>query len=532
MIRPGGSAFPMSAAAPGLPVVTAAALLRPPGTQTPAAPDRRQTAALAVLMVAAMAASGHLIAQEGLAAAAVPVGLYAAWRYLWWMTHLLRALLFLKRRFPRLRRAADRAAQGRGISRLYVVVTSYNIAPQTFAAVYRALFAAAAGTGVPVTVIASVTSARDRALLQDVHEQAGAPPMVEVVVQFQKGDGKRGALAAALRAIARRCPEPDSLTALLDGDILLEPAALRRCLPFFLADPALAALTTNNDAVVRGGALAADWYALRHAQRHLLMSSLALSGRLLVLTGRFSVYRTAEATEPGFIGILERDAIDHWRLGRIDFLSGDDKSVWFHLLRRRRRMLYVPDVTACGVEALPAGASFVTGTTRLMVRWFGNMLRTNGRAIALGPAVTTPFLWWCLVDQRLSVWSSLVGPAVAVLAALAAGPAPLVHYLLWACATRSAMALALGALWGRSRVLWPVLMMWNQIWGALLKGWVAHRPDRQSWTRQGLRSRASATVTARLAGELIHLASALLFLGAAGLVAGLFSRALLQGALP
>jgi glycosyltransferase Alg8 len=237
------------------------------------------------------------------------------------------------------------------------------------------------------------------------------------------------------------------------------------------------------------------------------MSSLSLSGRLLVLTGRFSIYRTADTICPEFIQILEQDEIQHWRLGKIKFLSGDDKSSWFFMLRQKRKLLYVPDVKAHGFEALPAGSSFVSGTSMLMFRWFGNMIRTNERAVWLGPRVATPFLWWCLVDQRLSAWTALIGPMAAIILALIWGPIHLVHYLVWVAATRSGMALAFGMLWGRCRFTWPGLMLWNQIVGALLKGWIIHHPDRQSWTRQGIHSKASATAAMRLLGALFYVTS-------------------------
>jgi hypothetical protein len=45
-----------------------------------------------------------------------------------------------------------------------------------------------------------------------------------------------------------------------------------------------------------------------------------------------------------------------------------------------------------------------------MRRWFGNMLRASGRAIALGPRQVGLFAWWCLIDQRISMWTPLLLP--------------------------------------------------------------------------------------------------------------------------
>lgn len=515
-----------------VPVLKAGCLVSAPTTSAPEQFRRLDVIGLIILFFAASIASVEFLQGARVSAALLPIGFFALWRYLWWMTHFARGMLFLKLRFPRLRREAEQNASTRKVSHIYVVVSSFNIPPQYFSAVYRALFANAIDTKIPMTVVASVTSHRDQNLLLAVYEEFGCPQSIEVMVQFQKGDGKRSALGMALRAIARRCPDKDALTVMLDGDVVLEPRSLSRCVPFFLADPKLAAVTTNNDAVVPTGGRIADWYALRHAQRHLLMSSLSLSGRLLVMTGRFSIYRTADTVCPEFIRILEQDEIQHWRLGKIKFLSGDDKSSWFHLLRERRKMLYVPDVKAYSFETLPTGSSFVYGTSKLMFRWFGNMIRTNARAINLGPRVVTPFLWWCLVDQRLSAWTALVGPVVAITLALIFGPVHLLHYAVWVAATRSGMALAYGLSWGRCRFTWPVLMLWNQIAGALLKGWIIHRPDGQSWTRQGIQSQTSATLGMRLLGDLFYATSIVGFICVAGVIVGVASPLILQQTLP
>ena len=47
-------------------------------------------------------------------------------------------------------------------------------------------------------------------------------------------------------------------------------------------------------------------------------------------------------------------------------------------------MLYLPDVRVVTIEHPPA-RWLLPAATQLMLRWFGNMLRTSSRAIALGP---------------------------------------------------------------------------------------------------------------------------------------------------
>ena len=235
--------------------------------------------------------------------------------------------------------------------------------------------------------------------------------------------------------------------------------------------------------VADGGPLMRAWHRLRFAQRHLLMCSMALSGRLITLTGRMAVYPVRIATDPGFINIVQNDELDHWRLGRFRLLTGEDKSTAYWLLRRSLRMLYVPDVRVVTIEHPPA-LDLPRASTALMLRWFGNMLRASGRAIALGPRRLGPLLWWCLVDQRISMWTPLVGPIAALCLAVAVTPVFLYAYVLWVMLTRLLQTLALLTVRPTVDGLYPFLIYYNQLYGAFLKTFILFRLDRQRWTRQ------------------------------------------------
>jgi glycosyltransferase Alg8 len=269
-----------------------------------------------------------------------------------------------------------------------------------------------------------------------------------------------------------------------DGDAVLPPGCLARTLPFFRLLPHIGALTTDEDCLVpEGGRAMRAWHRLRYAQRHLLMSSLALSRRLITLTGRMSVYRASIATDPTFVDLIANDALDHWRYGRLPLLTGDDKSAAYWLLARGVPSLYVPDVTVLTIEQPPA-PDLLRASTALMLRWFGNMLRASGRCLALGPRRVGWFVWWCLVDQRISIWTPLIGPVAAILLAVAISPAFLYAYLLWVMITRLLQSLLLLSARPAISGLWPPLLYFTQLYGALVKTWVLFRLDRQRWTRQ------------------------------------------------
>lgn len=417
------------------------------------------------------------------------IGGIGLWRYAWWLTHAVRAVLYRYRMFPRLRRCADAAAAtagGRAPKRIFVLVTSYRVRPEISFAVYDALVGNVLDLGRPTTIVAAITDRTDVDVINHVLAGRGRPDLVEVVYSFQRGDGKRSAMGEVLRAIARRMPGPDDLVVFMDGDIRLPVGTLRRSIPFFLIEPGLGGLTTDNGAIVDGGAATRAWYDLKYAQRHMQMCSVALSGRVLVLTGRYSIIRAPLATRPDFIAQIERDQLVHWRFGTFRFLSGDDKSSWFWLLRHGWTMRYLPDVQVHGFEELPMTGRFIASTRELMRRWYGNMLRNSGRAIRLGPTRMGWFTWWCLVDQRLSIWTTLTGPVVAVMVTFLINPAFALAYALWVMVTRLIAAAVLGWSRGRLSPFWPVLLFYNQVVGSLTKSAVSFDLARQKWVRQGI----------------------------------------------
>lgn len=455
------------------------------------------------------------------------LGAIGVWRYGWGAVHVVRALLYRRVVFPRLRRAAHRrlaAGPGPGrVPELVLVMTSYRIPPETTATAIRAALAEAARLALPTTLVVALVEMADQRLVKALVRTAPPGLRLRLVLVRLPPTGKRAALATALRAVARRRVHPDAAVVVMDGDAVLTPGSLARTLPFLELMPGLAALTTDQDAIVEGPAVLRHWHRLRFAQRQLIMSSLGLSRRLLSVTGRMSVYRASVATDPGLIARIEFDAIDHWRLGRIELLTGEDKSTWLWLLEQGREMLYVPDVQVLTLEHPPPGG-FLAATTALMLRWSGNMLRGGRQALALGPRRVAPFLWWCLVDQRLSVWTPLVGPSAAILLGLLVTPSLLYAYAMWVLATR--LLLTLGLLAARDRVSgwWPMLLYYGQLWGALVKGWVLFRLDRQRWTRQAISRPARPGAALRAIGSLyLHVLALGALLIGVGLATGVLA---------
>ena len=440
------------------------------------------------LLAAALAGLAELLPptlfQPGHADFLLLIGGVALWRYSLGLVHFVRAMLFLHWVFPSARAAAMQLGLRAHPSHVYFLVTSYRIDPAVSTAVYRAIIAEAQRCASPATIVASIVEAADEQLIRGLWERAAPRDDVQLRVLRIAGTGKRDGLAHGLRSIARDRPPAGSVVAVVDGDSVLRPGIIGRTAPYLKLFPNVGALTTNEFCRVDGGPWVTHWHRLRFAQRHLNMCSMALSRRVLTLTGRMSLFRAEVVTHPGFIADIESDALDHWRLGRFRFLTGDDKSSWFSLMRRGWDTWYVPDAAIDTLET-PPSPSFFNATRQLMFRWYGNSLRQNSRAVSLGPGRLGAFTWYVLWDQRVSMWTSLLGLTGALAASLKYGGHVLAAYALWVGVSRLWMTLMLTFASGhRVSPRFPLLLYYNQIVGSLIKIYAFHHLDQQSWTRQ------------------------------------------------
>jgi glycosyltransferase Alg8 len=486
-----------------------------------------------LILMALMIAAGAFVVPDEWWEAASPeylfaIGMIGFWRYGWGLLHLSRAMVYRHIVFPRMRRRVEALGDAALPSHVYLLITSFRIPIATTARVYRAAIEEAIRCGLPCTLIASIVDIGDERLITRLFESTAGHEKVRLIVVRVEGLGKRYALAEGFRAIARERHSPDSAVCVIDGDSLLESGILRSSLSFLKANPKVGAFTTDEVCEVEGARIFHDWYNLRFAQRQVLMSSMGLSRRVLTLTGRMSAFKAGIVCDPRFIAAIEEDCIHHWRFGQLKFLTGDDKSSWYYLLRNGFEMLYIPDVRIMTIEQ-PPHPNFLLASSQLMMRWFGNMLRTNGRALALGYRRTGLFTWWSILDQRISMWTSLTGLTAAVLVSIAGRPILLIGYIYWVAITRLSQTLLL--LTVRRRVSWtyPFLLYYNQVYGSIIKTFIFFRLDRQKWTRQKTtlqnREQASEMFWIRLGSNAAHSFGLLLFLSTLGSAIGIFSIA-------
>jgi glycosyltransferase Alg8 len=255
---------------------------------------------------------------------------------------------------------------------------------------------------------------------------------------------------------------------------------------------------------------------MRFAQRRLAMQSHAMSDKVLTLTGRMSVFRAKHMLSERFIRTIEADHLDHWLWGRFRFLSGDDKSTWYYMLTQNAKMTYVPDATVYTIEVIKEN-----GLDRMVQnfrRWSGNMLRNGSRAIALGPRKIKPFIWWCVVDQRIAMWTMMVSPTLAVFATFF-DPGYLANTLIWVLFSRVVLCLFL---FRYSRVIdlsWPFILYLNQVINASVKIFMIFHLSKQKWSNRG--NQSSGNETGRMAKLQNHTAKAQLYIAVSAFLTGL-----------
>lgn len=416
------------------------------------------------------------------------VGAIGLWRYSVGACHFLRGWWFQRIVYPRHRLQARRAIYTP--DRVYYVVTSYRIPRDVTLRVFESVFAEAQASGYPSTVIASVVEQDEAQVISALYAASDSGRVVaggqrvELLICEDRGTGKRDAIADALLRISND-RSPDSIVFLVDGDTVLEPGAVARSVPYFGVFPHVGGLTTNERCEVRANRWFKAWYELRFAQRHMNMSSMALCQGVLTLTGRMSAIRASIACDPAFIASVRSDSIEHWRLGRFRFLTGDDKSTWMAVVGEGWRTYYVPDAVVTTVED-PPNHNFLAASRTLMFRWYGNSLRQNLRATKLGPARLGRIPYFVLLDQRLSIWTTLVGPAALIVSLVTGAFSFVLIYLAWIALSRTCLSLLLTVSGHTVNPLFPVLMYFNQVVGSLVKVRVLFNLDRQSWTRQAL----------------------------------------------
>ena len=414
------------------------------------------------------------------------IGILGVWRYSWWLNHWIRAMIYARISFPRQRARANAIwASGWRPKRIHFQMTTFREARSTAEAVVRSICREIKEAGIPGTIWIGSSEAEDERTLIEHFRLVGNELGVDLELRIirQNQPGKRVAIALILRAMSRANLGHDDLVVFMDGDFVLDRGCLNLCIPLFATDPTLHAVTTDEDVIVKGPWWMQSWLSMRFSQRRLAMQSHALSGRVLTLTGRFSMFRATYIVTEEFIRLQEADFLNHWLWGSFRFLSGDDKSTWYCLLRKGVRMLYVPDARGYTIEIIEGSAS--KRMIENLRRWSGNMLRNGYRAIKLGPHRMPFFIWWCCVDQRIAMWTMLFSPMLAIAGTIKLGWSFLIAYFVFIAVSRGLLALVLAFYAHRVDLNFIWCLYVNQIVNAAVKVYMLWRLSKQKWANRG-----------------------------------------------
>jgi glycosyltransferase Alg8 len=112
-------------------------------------------------------------------------------------------------------------------------------------------------------------------------------------------------------------------------------------------------------------------------------------------------------------------------------------------------------------------------------------VRNGARGVALGPHRAGLFIWWCLLDQRIAIWTTLVAPALALSGAAVTTPWFIVGYGVWILATRLMQSVVLWSYAREADPLFPLLLYVNQVINAVVKLVCMVRLSKQRWTNRG-----------------------------------------------
>lgn len=415
--------------------------------------------------------------------AIIVVGAFAMWRYGWQLINYVRAFIYGHYYYPKLKaQVAQLSEQDKFPEHIFFVIPSYKEEAWVSIETFQSILSNLSDVPCTATLIVATGSDEDDAIIAQTFQAHPAHTKVELVFQRQS-EGKRIAMGHALRAVARRYnEEPNSVTIFMDGDSYLEAETLRNTLPFFSCFNDLGALTTNELAYINTKSKwYKDWFNLKFGQRHVLFQSHALSNKVLTLTGRFSMFRTKAICTEEFIGKMENDVVSHWAHGTFRFLMGDDKTSWFMLLKDGWNMLYLPDVLVYSLES--RDASFLNLSVNLPFRWYGNTLRNNNRTLQLGWKRIGVFIWFAVLDQRLSMWTSLVGLVGAICLAISKSIFYLPFYLAWVLIVRTTQMMVIAYRGHPVSLLTIPLMLYNQWVGAFIKIKAYYHLGEQSWSK-------------------------------------------------
>lgn len=409
------------------------------------------------------------------------LGVIGVWRHSWGLTNFFRALIYQKRT------SIDNENFINPAHNLIVIATFYNQTSEEVSAVSKCLSISVSSLPSRTLLICAFLREDQKVVITNQFKENS-----NVVLRFvqQFGLGKREALADAL-LLAKKSVTPSNEKStsvlLIDGDTLVTERAITQSIIELQNLTDLGAVIVNEIPFCKSTKLFAQWRMLRSLERNKLMSSFALSGRVLVLTGRFCMYRADVILK---IDVINRIRRDYLRLNNlhISLLTGDDKTTWLEVVRRKMKMKYLPFCYIHPIEAENQNKNSLRNIFELTSRYSGNMARANLHRDAWVEAAKTPHFAYGLFDQRISMWTSLLTPLLLIYLLLFDHFGIFIIALTYALIIKNIQAFGLWVISGVYDPWYPYLILYNQVLTAIVKIRAFGFLHQQSWTNQGIES--------------------------------------------
>ncbi len=413
-------------------------------------------------------------------------GALGLWRYAWWIFHFLRSVFYNQVKFARIRyQAGELLDKGWRPEKVVFMVTVFNETEYVLEKMLSSVNREADIIKRPVELYVATADFDGEERVRKIWSWLNLSKYIKIIIVRQTEPGKRAAMGSALRCISRKGLGDNDPVVFMDGDTVLTPGCILKSIPIFVVKPKVNGLTTNEKAMMNAPIWLQNWFGLRFTQRQMIMQSIALSNKVITLTGRMSIFRGKAVLNDIFLNLIERDHLDHWLWGRFRFLSGDDKSTWYALLKIGSDMLYVPDATVYTIEELDANTSPAHRLKENMLRWSGNILRNGWRGILLGPRKVGFLAWWYLIDQRIVMFSMMCAPFLMVSGTIIVSSSFITVYLLWIIFSRLCLSMCLFYHSRRMNMSFPIILYLNQFITSAFKIYLLFRLPFQKWANRG-----------------------------------------------
>ena len=180
----------------------------------------------------------------------VVLGVLGVWRYGWWFTHTVRAFIYGRFVYPRLRARGEAIWQdGWRPNHLHFMFTTFREHRDITEKVVRSVIREARDAGVPGTLWLGSGDIYDENIIADLVRREASDIDFKLRIIRQNVPGKRAAIGLVLRAMNRGNVASDDLIVFMDGDFIIAEGCIGKCMPLFKVYPDLQAVTTDEEVI-------------------------------------------------------------------------------------------------------------------------------------------------------------------------------------------------------------------------------------------------------------------------------------------